>query len=210
MLIAGAGGHALELLDLLLLQGTDKELIQFYQDEDFADRRKIPSMYELIRTTHHLKERLSEQASYCLGVGSPKVRWSFFRKFNQYEGKLTGVISPKAIISPQFTWNGQCDIFSGCFISAYVEIGKGTLVNTGASVHHECKIGEFCELSPSAQVLGSSKLGDFSSIGAGAIVLPNISIADNAVVGAGAVVTKDVEKGVIVAGVPAKIIGTNV
>lgn len=45
-------------------------------------------------------------------------------------------------------------------------------------------------------------------IGAGAIILPGVTIGERAIVAAGAVVTKDVPSGMIVAGVPARIIKT--
>lgn len=47
-----------------------------------------------------------------------------------------------------------------------------------------------------------------SWIGASVTILPNVTIGEGAVVGAGAVVTKNVESYTIVAGVPAKKIGT--
>ncbi|MEZ3485540.1 MAG: hypothetical protein K1W22_02795 [Lachnospiraceae bacterium] len=43
-------------------------------------------------------------------------------------------------------------------------------------------------------------------IGANATILAGVSIGENAVVAAGAVVTKDVPDGVVVGGIPAKII----
>lgn len=45
-------------------------------------------------------------------------------------------------------------------------------------------------------------------VGVRALVLPGVTIGDRAVVGAGAVVTKDVPPGAIVAGTPARVIGT--
>ncbi|MDG6250039.1 acyltransferase [Methanocalculus sp.] len=45
-------------------------------------------------------------------------------------------------------------------------------------------------------------------IGAGATILPGVTIGEHSIVAAGAVVTKDVPPFVIVAGVPAKKIGT--
>ena len=44
-------------------------------------------------------------------------------------------------------------------------------------------------------------------IGANTVILPGVEIGEDAIVGAGAVVTHDVPSGVIVAGVPAQIIG---
>ncbi|MBN8210244.1 acyltransferase [Bacillus sp. NTK071] len=56
--------------------------------------------------------------------------------------------------------------------------------------------------------LGCIEIMDNSIIGSGATIMPNVRIGPNAIVGAGAIVTKDVPKGVIVAGNPARVIGT--
>jgi len=45
-------------------------------------------------------------------------------------------------------------------------------------------------------------------VGAGAIILPGITIGDHAIVAAGAVVTRDVDEWIIVAGNPAKNVGS--
>jgi acetyltransferase-like isoleucine patch superfamily enzyme len=43
-------------------------------------------------------------------------------------------------------------------------------------------------------------------LGAGAMILPGVTVGEKAVVGAGAVVTRDVPPGVLVAGVPARVV----
>ena len=54
----------------------------------------------------------------------------------------------------------------------------------------------------------SPKIGDNVEIGFGSVILGNIEIADNVIIGANSLVNKSIlEKNVIVAGVPAKIIG---
>lgn len=53
---------------------------------------------------------------------------------------------------------------------------------------------------------GKIEIGDNVFIGQGVTIMPNVKIGNNAVVGLGSVVTKDVPEGVVVAGVPAKVI----
>ena len=56
--------------------------------------------------------------------------------------------------------------------------------------------------------LGRVKIGNNVFLGAHSIVMPGVTIGDDVIVGAGAVVTKDLEDGVVVAGVPATILCT--
>lgn len=55
---------------------------------------------------------------------------------------------------------------------------------------------------------GCIEIMDNVFIGCNSTILQNVRIGPNAVVAAGSVVTKDVPEGVVVAGVPAKVIGT--
>jgi acetyltransferase-like isoleucine patch superfamily enzyme len=45
-------------------------------------------------------------------------------------------------------------------------------------------------------------------IGSGSVIMPNVRIGPNVIVAAGSIVTKDVPEVVIVAGIPAKVIGS--
>lgn len=59
---------------------------------------------------------------------------------------------------------------------------------------------------PDIDVPGTITVGNNVFIGHGALILPNTHIGDNVVIGARSVVKGDIPSGVVVAGVPAKVI----
>jgi len=59
-----------------------------------------------------------------------------------------------------------------------------------------------------SHVRGCIEIMDNVSIGSNTIILPNVRIGPNVVVGAGSIVTKDVPPGTVVAGNPARVIGS--
>ena len=59
-----------------------------------------------------------------------------------------------------------------------------------------------------ADRFGRITIGNNVNIGLDAIIMPDVTIGDNVVIGCGAVVTKDIPSNSVVAGVPAKIIGS--
>lgn len=202
MLIAGAGGHALELLDMLINQQQVSNLVFF---DNVNPITLFEGTYPVLKTEDDIKNQFQRDPHFILGTGNPKHRKFFYDWFI----KLGGVHYPvkgEGVVYSNFTENNDADIFNLCFIGAKTKIGKCALINTGAQLHHEVQIGEFSEINPGAVVLGKVQIGNFTSIGANATILPKVKIGNNAVVGAGSVVTKDIQDGVTVIGVPAKSI----
>ena len=89
-----------------------------------------------------------------------------------------------------------------------VQVGRAVIVNTGATVDHECVLEDGVHIAPGANLAGLVSVGRCAMVGIGAIVLPRVRIGEGAVVGAGAVVLHDVPPYTVVAGNPAKIIGS--
>ncbi len=56
--------------------------------------------------------------------------------------------------------------------------------------------------------VGKIEIGDDVFIGHGATIMPNVVIGSRCIVAAGAVVTRDMPSGVVVGGVPARVIGS--
>lgn len=95
----------------------------------------------------------------------------------------------------------------GCYIQGIngVSIGDDTLFAPGVkmiSANHDMDSeGRHLPAPP-------IRIGKRCWIGANAVILPGVELGDDVIVGAGAVVTKSCPAGVIVAGVPARQIGT--
>lgn len=74
---------------------------------------------------------------------------------------------------------------------------------------HGCGTYEELDVAPYDRVIYSKKgviIGNNMWLGDKVTVLPGVKIGDNVIVGANSVVSKDIPDGVIVAGVPTKVI----
>jgi acetyltransferase-like isoleucine patch superfamily enzyme len=88
-----------------------------------------------------------------------------------------------------------------------VEIGDENMFGPDiyiADSNHTCGRGLWPKEQPMS--VGRVKIGNGCWIGAKAVILKDVELGDGCVVGAGAVVTRSVPPGVLVAGVPARIL----
>lgn len=201
MLVLGAGGHALEILDILI-QDNYPHPIYFY--DDFTPELISFRGYPVLKSESEVKNRFKGDFYFVLGVGKPEYREILFNKFSKLGGILSSVISSKSIYTGQLIQQ-KFDLMNLCYLGPETSIGEGTLINTGAQIHHEVKVGKFCEISPRALLLGKVQVGNYCSIGGNATILPKVVLGNNVIVGAGSVVTKDVPDNHTVMGVPGKI-----
>lgn len=88
----------------------------------------------------------------------------------------------------------------GAIVQVEAQIGQHCIINTGASVDHECRLGDFVHLSPHTTLCGNVHVGEGTWIGAGTTVIQGVKIGRWSVIGAGSVVTKDIPDGVVAVG----------
>ncbi len=206
MIIAGAGGHAQEVLDILIRSGMPKQDIFFYDDLN-VDKLWVHAGFKVLKDTTQLSEVLKLNPFFCLGIGAPAVRKKMTELFQLAGGTIKSVRGNN-IVSDFSKPDQSVDIMDYAFVGPNSWIGRGTLINTRASVHHDVTIGEYCEISPGATLLGGVQVGSYCRVGAASVILPGVKVGSGVVIAAGAVVNKDLPDHVVVAGVPARIIKT--
>lgn len=101
--------------------------------------------------------------------------------------------------------NGSQVLANAC-VCSHAKIGRGVIINTSASIDHDCIVEDGVHVAPGVRVAGAVVVGARAFLGIGAVVLPRLTIGADAVVGAGAVVTHNVSPGCIVVGNPARLI----
>jgi len=107
-------------------------------------------------------------------------------------------------------------VITGADIPINGSIGGGLSIPhpNGIVIHPKAKIGVNCLIHQQVTIGVSRKsnkapiIEGHVDIGAGAKIIGDITIGEHALIGANAVVVKDVPAYAIVAGIPAKIIGT--
>lgn len=125
-------------------------------------------------------------------------------------------IEPGSVIREGVRIDKNAVIMMGAVINIGAEIGEGSMIDMNAVVGARGRIGKNVHVGAGAVVAGVLEppssdpviIEDNVLIGANAVVLEGVKIGKGSVVAAGSVVTSNVEAGVVVAGVPAKVIKT--
>jgi acetyltransferase EpsM len=119
------------------------------------------------------------------------------------------------ILNPNIYKSSFVEIGEGTIINANVtimpntKIGSHVIIHSGSVIEHDNIIGDYVNIAPGVVTAGQVRIGEGSYVYTNACIVPKVTIGKWSIVGAGSVVLKDVENNVIVAGNPAKIIGTN-
>jgi len=204
LLIYGASGHAKVILDIA--QRLPSYRVVGLLDDDTACHGHTLGGVSVLGG-FELLER--DKLCYChlvLAIGQNKARKDLAKRVQVLGFECATLVQPSAQIGAEVAFGTGTVVMAGAVINADTVIGEHAIINTGAGVDHDCVIGDFVHIAPGVHLAGNVRVGELTHIGIGACVIQGIKIGEGAVIGAGAAVVEDVPAGVVVAGVPARVI----
>lgn len=149
-------------------------------------------------------ERPSDIACVVAIGGIGAMRLAVQTVLEQAGIEPVSLIHPTAFVAANARVGAGSQILANASVCAEASLGRACIVNTKASVDHECNLADGVHIAPGATLAGCVEVGESSFVGAGAVVLPRIRIGRDVVIGAGSVVTRNVPDGHVVVGNPAR------
>ncbi len=173
-----------------------------------SDASAIPGLpVPVLGLDSELEDRIAGGAAdVFVAVGDNTVRMEIGRRVLVAGGRLVTAVSPHAVVSASAVLGAGSVVMPGAVINAGSVLGMLVIVNTNATVDHDSLLEDGTHVAPGACLAGGVHVGAGTLIGIGANVLPGTQIGERAIVAAGAVVTGNVDVGVTVGGVPARVI----
>ena len=208
VVIIGAGGHAREVLDILLarrVKGDNIEPLGFI-DENPENHGRSLDGFPVLGDFRWFEGVDRGEVEVICAVGTPQVCRKLSKRAMDLGLRFASAISPQAYISSQARVGQGVMIFPNVIVNTGALIGDHVILNVAATVSHDTVVGDFCNINPGAHLAGNVTVGEGCYIGMGANVIQGITIKPWSVIGAGAVVIQDIPSHATAVGVPARVI----
>ena len=205
LVIIGAGGHGRVVLDILSAAGGHS--VVGFLDADPSLRGASVGGVPVLGPVNLLAKLWQQKVRHgIVAIGDNRTRRRYGDQLRQQGFALINAIHPSAVVSSSAKLGKNVVVAAQAAVCAEACIDDFAIINTGAIVDHECRVGAGAHITPGVRLAGRVQVGEEAFVGLGANVIQCLSIGRGAIVGAGAVVIRDVPDGATAVGVPARVI----
>lgn len=207
ILLIGASEHAKVVMDIVEREGRHEifGLIDTYKpagEEIFG--------YQILGAEDTLVELFNSGrvAGGIITIGDNWTRHLMAEKIKALAPGFPFVAAahPSAVLARRARVGAGSVLMAGVVVNSESVIGEHCIVNTKASIDHDCELGDFSSLAPGVTLGGKVFVGKFSAISLGASVIHGVKIGGQTVLGAGAVAVDDLPAFCVAYGVPARVV----
>lgn len=200
-------GSSKVVLDIIK-QSTNIKTIEFFDDDESLKGTFIEN-YPVVGSTNILANEKYDGSYFTLAFGNNIGRKSMFDRLLSYNMMPINLIHPSAVVAANVKLGRAIWIAANAVVNPGSEIGDGVVINTAATVDHDCIVDSFSNISPGCHLSGRTSIGSFAFLGTGVITIPDTIIGEKSIIGAGSVITKRIPPNVTAVGMPARIIKRN-
>lgn len=210
VVIIGAGGHAREVAEILRHQAQQRDGLPLlgFVDDDIHLRGKVISGSPVLGDWSWFEGIDRSEVAIVCAVGLPGARKLLAERAVSSGLSFINAVSPLAYVSPGAQVGQGVMIFPHTFVSTETFIGDHTILNVGATVSHDTKLGRYSTVNPGVHLAGNVSIGEGCYLGIGSSVIHGITIGAWTTLGAGGVAVRDLPGDVIAVGVPARVVRT--
>ncbi|MGZ5049771.1 MAG: NeuD/PglB/VioB family sugar acetyltransferase [Methylobacter sp.] len=193
VIVLGGGGHAKVLIDML--RRLDCKVLGVIDPNQTAGG--LAHGFKILGGDNAVFDYPAEEVDLINGIGSlphdKGLRASLFKAFSDKGYRFKTLVDPTAIVAGDVTLSDGVQVMAGVIIQAGTDIAMDTIVNSGAIIDHDCRIGSHVHIAPGSVLSGAVEVGDAVHIGTGATIIQGIRIGGGSIIGAGSVVTQSID-----------------
>lgn len=197
--IIGGGGHAKVVISIL--SETGYRITGILDDNEArwgAELMEIPIMgpTSLLGTLKDVRA--------VIAIGNNRVRKAIAEAYTHVQW-VTAVHSTAYVHGSSRRNIGVGTVIcAGAIIQPDATVGEHSIVNTAATVDHDCRVASFVHLAPGVHLAGGVTVEEGVLMGVGSSAIPQATIGEWSTIGAGAGIIRSIPANVTAIGLSAK------
>jgi len=183
VVIAGAGGFALEVADYLLAESRQGGLpvAGVLVDADHYDARHLAAIaLPYLGTITDF--RASDGQVVVVAVGTPQGRRAMLERLWAHHNPTPAFVHENCVISPSSTLERASIVCPFSIVNRHARLHAGSMLNVHCSVGHGAQVGAFSVLCPFSALNGDAVVGSDCFLGTRATIYPRITIGEGCMV----------------------------
>jgi sugar O-acyltransferase (sialic acid O-acetyltransferase NeuD family) len=202
LIIVGSGGHAVSVFDVARSAGFDVRC--------FVDRERAGDRLLGVLVVRDVTEGAAVGADFCIALGDNEGRAATHAELARTHpmARFPRVIHASAVVSALSSVGEGTVVMPGAVIGPNTKVGRFCILNTRASIDHDCVMDDYASLAPGVTTGGKVRIGSRTAISIGAVIKHNVTVGDDCVIGASSYLNADLVSNHVAFGIPARVVRT--